>query len=437
MFDSEIRKFFFHLNDALHGRQIGKHLNELDYFYKQDPKQRRTIQSQKLNIILKHATKSVDFYSHLENYSGLRDFPVIDKNIIRQNYDRFISRQFKKSDLIKTITSGSTGTPFVVYQNRDKKNRNSADTIYFAQNAGYNLGEKLFYFKIWSELNKKSRLIQIAQNIVPIDVFRLDDLTIEHIIATIKNEKSKIHFLGYSSALETIVRYLEKKKFASPIQEVGSIITMSESVSSDVKEVLSKYFCTKVVSRYSNIENGIIAQQCLAENNEFHINEASYFIEVLDMKNDLPVESGQSGRIVITDLYNFGMPLIRYDTGDVGSILSASNCASQGSVFNHIEGRKLDQIFNPDGVLISSYIVYKNMWKYTELNQYQFMQINEREYCIVINPSYDFNRENELIGDFQTLLGNDAVITVKYVDEIPLLSSGKRKKVVNLMLNKL
>jgi phenylacetate-CoA ligase len=73
------------------------------------------------------------------------------------------------------------------------------------------------------------------------------------------------------------------------------------------------------------------------------------------------------------------------------------------------------------------------MWKYPELLQYQFIQKGQNEYEFRLNTDESFNRENELIDHFKEFLGKDTQINVTYVEEIPLLNSGKRKKVVNEM----
>src|SRR5699024_144614 len=143
--------------------------------------------------------------------------------------------------------------------------------------------------------------------------------------------------------------------------------------------------------------------------------------------------NGELGRIVVTDLYNKGMPFIRYDTGDLGVKSKRIIDGQNYEVFSQIEGRKLDQIFDTKREVISSYIVYKNMWQYPEINQYQLIQKTENEYAIKINIHDKFEKENMLISQFKDYLGRDAKITVEYVDEIPLLDSGKRKKVINLM----
>jgi phenylacetate-CoA ligase len=73
------------------------------------------------------------------------------------------------------------------------------------------------------------------------------------------------------------------------------------------------------------------------------------------------------------------------------------------------------------------------MWNYREIDQYQFIQCDVKKYKIKITISNSFLRENELIDEFVSYLGQDAKVEIEYVNEIPLLNSGKRKKVMNLM----
>lgn len=89
-------------------------------------------------------------------------------------------------------------------------------------------------------------------------------------------------------------------------------------------------------------------------------------------------------------------------------------------------------IFDTQGNMLSSYVVYTKFYPYYHLlHQYQFVQMGEKEYLVKLNTKEDFAFERELISSFKDDFGKDAIITVAHVDEIPPLSSGKRKKVVN------
>jgi len=210
-----------------------------------------------------------------------------------------------------------------------------------------------------------------------------------------------------------------------------SVIAMSESLDEHTKKYLEEHFGCPVVSRYANMENGIIAQQTPETGNDFLANLASYHIEILDCSEDIPARDGDIGRIVVTDLFNRAMPLIRYDTGDLGILGISDKNGKEHFVLKRVEGRKMDAIYDTNGKHISSYIFTSNMWKYTELNQYQFIQYGKNKYEFRLNSKDNFRSEKELIKEFRGYLGNDAEITVTYIDEIPLLSSGKRKKVLN------
>jgi phenylacetate-CoA ligase len=223
---------------------------------------------------------------------------------------------------------------------------------------------------------------------------------------------------------------LEKNESNKVLTDVKSIISMSESLNNYTRETLQKYFGIPVVSRYSNLENGIIAQQETDNTDRYLINTGSYIIEILDMECDNYSKPNQPGRIVVTDLFNYALPMIRYDTGDVGTISEDPN--RPGNLFlSTVEGRKLDLLYDTKGNLVSSYIVYKNMWQYTEILQYQLIQEGKKEYVFRINTDTKFNREEKLINEFKTYLGRDADFRIEYVSEIPLLASGKRKKIVN------
>lgn len=432
-FSETIRNWFYWLQDAVRGAEVRRHLDDIAAIMTEcNISKLKELEAQRLTRILRHACATTGYYKRFDPDEGVSSFPVIDKNIVRHNLPEFLSKSFSAQERIPVVTSGSTGTPFKSFQNRAKKHRNTADTLYFASLGGYTLGNKLYYFKIWSDYNRKSTLLQKMQNIVPVDVLNLKAQA-EEVIRDLNRNSSPVSFLGYVSAFETLCKHIDRSHTLSDKLKVRSIITMSESLNDYTKFSSEKHFGCPVLSRYSNIENGIIAQQTLADREVFTINRASYYVEILDVAKDEPVPYGILGRIVVTDYFNDVMPIIRYDTGDLGVMQERVIDGVPQLVFTRIEGRRLDQIYNTRGELISSYIVYKNMWKYTELEQYQFVQKGKRSYVFRVCISDRFEREQQLIDEFKAYLGADADFQIEYVKEIPLLSSGKRKKVVNEM----
>src|SRR5690606_9962439 len=137
--------------------------------------------------------------------------------------------------------------------------------------------------------------------------------------------------------------------------------------------------------------------------------------------------------IVITDLFNFAMPLIRYDTGDVGVMDYDSN--GNRLVLTQIDGRKMDMFTNTKGELISSHIIH-HILQYKGIDQFQFIEEENGDYIIKLKvlPSYNYKDGERIYNQYEGYFGEGAVIQLEYVDDIPLLPSGKRKLVINKRL---
>ncbi|MBK8547873.1 MAG: hypothetical protein IPL63_11005 [Saprospiraceae bacterium] len=136
-FLSNIRRLLFMISDKLTGSVVFKNVKEINDFLNSDSNN-----NHQLIRLLQHATATVPNYKTKDLVSGIQDFPVINKSIIKSNISVFLSEKYKKENLLSLTTSGSTGTPFTVFQDILKKKRNTADTIVFADKAGYRIGEK-------------------------------------------------------------------------------------------------------------------------------------------------------------------------------------------------------------------------------------------------------------------------------------------------------
>ena len=390
-----------------------------------------------LDRILKHAVASTPFYKYFKSFNSLDDFPIINKNIIKDKFIDLFSDKFKLSELYKVTTSGSTGAPLTVWQDKGKRNRHVAENIYFSELAGYPLGSRLYYLRVWNEINRKGKIKTRSQNLIMQDAWDLSDENLEHFIARLIKDKSAKSILAFSSTLEALAHYIQKNSIQI-ISGINCLIAISETLPQGAKEILERAFNCHVIARYSNMENGFLAQQCGDMSGEYHINTASYIFELLDLDSERLVKPGEIGRIVVTDLFNYAMPMVRYDTGDLAILEERSSCGKPGSVFITVEGRRVDFIYNTKGHLLSPHIITNTMWKYSQLiKQFQFIQNGPNTYLLKLNCDRSkFIKENELIDDLKNYLCNDAKIVIEYVNEIPRLASGKRKKIINNFIRK-
>lgn len=428
---NKLRRRLFWFLDKLKGGQIKTDLNDItDSLSQSSFKYLQKKNEPILEKLLQTTVECSPFYNEFKNFKNLQDFPVVNKSIIKDNFDEIFVRSKKSSNIIKVTTSGSTGAPFSVYQGKRKKNRNTADTLFFAKSSGFELGDQLLYLRSWTKYLKKNILLAKIQNILTLDVIDNSDEYYERLFEKLHKSKSQKGWLGYPSAFENVCDYLDKINSKPVNCNVTSIIAMSEALTQSTKDRMEYYFQVPVVSRYSNIENGIIAQQMRGSNN-FTVNWASYIVEILDLERDISVEPGEIGRIVITDLYNSITPMIRYDTGDLGNFTIDSKNKNVFPMLKTVYGRSLDAITGTNGKIINPFVIFGNFYKFPELSQIQLIQESQYDYTFLVNYDEEFTREKEFLNFFKSYLGEDAKVTIKYIDKIPLLNSGKRRVLVN------
>ena len=303
------RREGFWLLDAMKGSPIRNHAKELDEIYL-----KRSGNPEALEELLKHAIATVPFYGKIAT-PDISFFPVVSKKEYRADFESFRSKDYLKEDeLHKVFTSGSTGTPFMAYQDREKIRRHQAGLINLNRSIGWNLGAKFLFFRVWGVSHGSNRLSQLMSNTVPVDVINFNDEKKETIRQRLLRDKSLHLILGYASAIESLADYLAQYHETYGIK---LIISDSENLSATAKAKMEEVFRCPVLNRYGNNENGIIALT-MPGDDRMHVNFPEYYVELLDLDSDEPVALGKPGRIVITDIYNKAFPFIRYDTGDIG-----------------------------------------------------------------------------------------------------------------------
>ncbi len=381
-----------------------------------------------LHGIMRYAVENVGFYKEFKSLDSVRSFPVINKNIIRDNYDAFQSLKFQGSSVMNLHTSGSTGTPFVVRQDKNKRSRVLAEMIYFWGKAGYQIGIRYVFLRLRTSMDKR---IAWARNVRMWDIQEQDEENLEELRSLLQSDHKIKFLLGFPSALENLANYLLTFGYYPKMDNIHTIIGFGEAFPKRAQEKLKTIFMKcNVVSLYSNTENGMLALECV-ENKEFHVNSASYFIELLKLDSDDPVNVGEPGRIVVTDLFNHAMPLIRYDTGDVAIRKEDPECGWHSQVLSSIEGQKVDLIFDTLGNQKSPHNISFLLEPFDRLLQYQFVQEGAKSYTLKLNGSEGKYDDMVFVDLLKNFLGQDAEILIEHVHEIPVLASGKRKEVVN------
>ncbi|MDO4619728.1 MAG: phenylacetate--CoA ligase family protein [Lachnospiraceae bacterium] len=415
--------------DRLRGGVVAERVESDDYAFRHGTSEKET--QERLTALLKHAADTTEFYKEYKDSTSLDQFPVVNKDIFRSHYDEMRSSACRDaSDNRVMTTSGSTGTPFSMIQDHRKALRNTADSIFISMLGGYRIGEKIAFIRVWVDNVKKSHFQLFAENSIMMESSSLSDEAISRMLHIIRTKKVKC-LTGYSSALGEISRFIDRTDYSMSGMQVHSILPISESMPAPVRKRLQEQFGCPVRSYYSNEENGIMGLE-FEENESYYINSESYYYEILKMDCDEPAEEGELGRIVITDLNNYAFPVIRYDNGDSAVMKKIRHGDRYRVILTELYGRRSDILFDTEGNAVTPYVITNNLWDVEGVKQYRFLQTAPGKYELRLNGDREKMNVDEMLRRIRPALGADADITVTYVDEIPVLASGKRKYIENL-----
>ncbi len=284
-----------------------------------------------LFVIAKSSTK---FYKNANNYESLN---VLDKATIRQNYDDFISRDFKQKMYPKS-TGGSTGIPLNYLTTPASRSAMWAGILMSWEIAGYKWGDKVAFIAGTSivKSNFKHKLFYSLFNIEVYSVYDLSDKNIENYICRLNKSKVAIIY-GYASALGHIANYILRH---GPIEfpNLKGIVCTAEVLTENTRHLIQTAFFVPVYNQYGCNEAGVSAYEC--KYHHLHLISSRSYYEV-DMDQHL----------LSTDLTNHGFIVMKYKTGDMIEFddTAVCECKSNYPIIKHIMGRTCDIVTDYEG----------------------------------------------------------------------------------------
>lgn len=387
------------------------------------------IRLNKLKFILFNAINTVPFYKNLKididfskfSIDDLMKFPVVNKEIIRENTELFLS---SKNRGYASQTSGSTGVPFEYYlpYKSGALELMTVNRAWGMGEYGYRYGDPVVHIRSYSPKPGQALVKHdISNNYFYISPFHLNEKYLNQYISFINDSEAKI-IRGYPSSIYIFTLLL--KEFNIKLNQVKSIITSSETLLPLWREVIEGYWGVKILDWYGQNENTVTVQQCWAGN--YHNND-DYGILEIDEKNS----------IIATSLNNDVMPFIRYSTNDIAipleSKIDKCPCGRNTSIpFKGIEGRQDDILVTNDGTLIPTANFSTALKGFAELNQFQIIQELDRslKLNLVIRPNIESGYIEKIKAEFFQRLG-DLDIQVNITDRIERdLNTGKVKVVI-------
>lgn len=415
------RRSFFWTADAIRHKPVREHYEDILYLQKECSDS----QDERLRHILKYAIQNVPFYQDITE-PDISRFPVMSKPVYKEQGNRCRSKEYLNDDkLFIASTSGSTGTPLVVYQDVNKKARMRADLIAAHEAVGWHLGDHYVFIRNWVSNYKQSLIKNFAQNVENISVTDFDDKKKAWLCEHLKKNPNSIIF-GYASSVCDFLTYVKKEKIETHKLSVKLIVCDSDELTSSNRKALEDTFDCIVINRYDNEENGLLAISSPYKD-ELTVNYPSLYVELLKLDSDEPVQPGEMGRVVVTDLFNHAMPLIRYDIGDLAVSLDE---AGKIRTLSCISGRKADCVYSTDGKMISSVAISGITEVFDEIAKYQLVQTSKEGFEFHYVGKIGEIDMKELSDRLHTALGTNAEIQYIVEQDIPLGKNGKAKTTV-------
>jgi len=405
-------------------------------------------QLRRLKVLLNYAYQNVPYYAELFNrirfkisdINSLKDLeriPVLTKDDVINNFDKMISRKYKKNRYVKKSTSGTTGKALDLYF--DKR-------FYYYIFRAFNLRRKNWLgikqlnkrVNLWSWpflegenrdkillYHKNNRVLSLStlpqgREVLPVYLKEMEGFKADYVygnpsllyqLACCASEKNMdtIRFRIFLSAFEQLFSYQ--------------------------KELIEKQFGCRVFNYYGTQERLFSATECY-EHSNLHLDMENGIVEIVN--KDKQLADGECGNLLATGLHNYIMPLIRYAIGDIASISREPCPCGRGlKTLNLLKGRSNEKRFYNNKYIYSATLA-ELLARFRKIEECQFIQATESQ--LNINVILRYPHQDKGIGEFkaflQEFIGDNIRIEVKIVDTMPKDPSGKFKFIVSDLMDR-
>jgi phenylacetate-CoA ligase len=410
-------------------------------------KENQQLQWLDLQKLLKHAVETCPFYTDLFHLYGIRlqqiqapadlhTIPPLTREDIRKHLPRITSRQFAAADLLSAATGGTTDTPVPIVRSRTSLEWKAAVQSRFNAWAGLLPGDKVFY--LWGARQDYSENPSLRWRIYDRHLMRriwaptslLNPTVLEQYRQTLNRFRPPILY-AYPTPLALFCEYLRdcNKDYHRPT----SVICTAESLYPAQRNLIEKTLDCEVFEHYGSREFAMIAGEC-ERHNGMHYNPAAVYLEFVPIKSS---ESPDLCELLVTDLLNFGMPLIRYRVNDCTEPGDQQCACGRGyPLIRQIVGRTGDVFELPNGDRIPGVAFTNRVLKVCPgLEKTQIIQEAEAQFRIRYVPGPTFSQEDlgRLKANLRTFVPGEINWIFERVSEIPRERSGKTRFCVSLV----
>lgn len=429
--------------ERLRGRRFFERLDYVERAQWQPPSTVRALQLMELRRLLVHAQERIPYYRELFARHGfephsvhdvrdLQKLPPLTKEIARSRYADIVDARTARTHIHKA-TSGSSGQPFELEYDPDSEIWRRAIKWRSYRWAGYRPGTRALHYwgmpvPLHGARGLKVKLDRALRRELYVDCMVQDPRSLEQAVGVIREFRPKV-IVGFTLSLAQLARFITEQRLRdwADIAVIGGAEPLLEAD----RKVLVEAFGEGIFDSYGARETMLLAFECESHDG-LHTMDDGHVVEIV--VDGRPARPGEIGEVLVTDLHNFGMPLIRYRNGDLAEASDGAPCSCGRGLARPIAkviGRRTEQLRDADGQPVSGLMVPALIALFRHhVEEYQVVQRASGEVVlrIVAGPRFDAKAMAEVVTRAEGYLR--LPVRIEKVGRIDRGPGGKHRVVV-------
>ena len=379
-----------------------------------------------IDKLIGFVSKNNSYYKNIKYINN--SVPLLTKPLINKNFKKLKSKKFFTKTYLNS-SGGSTGKSQTFLQDYNYSNWSSATVLFYYRNilgVDPNCAKKIVLWgserDIFNQRDYPNIISNWLTNTVFLNSFKLDEKILDQYIQTIKNYQP-VYIRGYAGSLYQLSK--QAKNRGVSFKGIKFVSSAAEKLRDFMKKEITETFNCPVYDFYGSREVGAIAGECTKNN--MHLFTFNNIVEIVDRSNKR-ICDGKKGKIVVSNLHNYSMPLIRYEIGDIGSITSKKcDCRLKLPILSEIDGRITDHFVKKNGEMIHgeyfTHLFYFRNWV-------KEFQVTQESYDLIIidivkKGLRSIKDIEDISNKIKLVMGNRCIVKWRYVNNIKKTPQGK------------